>query len=135
MTILYADTSALLKRVIIEPASANLRRVLLERTASGDVVAASSLVWLEVWRSLRRLRVDDPDLTAGTALVGVDEIPLTDDILHRARRIGPDMLRSLDAIHLTSAVAVGASAVLTYDNRLADAAAVSGFEVLSPRPK
>lgn len=134
MTILYADTSALLKRVIIEPASADLRRVLLERKASGDVVVASSLAWLEVWRSLRRLRVGDLDSTAGTALVGVDEIPLTDDILHRARRIGPDMLRSLDAIHLTSAVAVGASAVLTYDNRLADAAAVSGFEVLSPRP-
>ena len=59
---------------------------------------------------------------------------MTDGILERARRIEPEFLRSLDAIHLASAVAVAATRILTYDARLADAAAVAGFDVVSPPP-
>ena len=132
MTIIYADTSALLKRVIVEPESTAVRRILLERSGAGDVITASSLAWLEVWRSLRRLETADLDAAASVALSGIAEIPLTDTVLTRARRIGPEGLRSLDALHLTSAVGVGATSVLTYNDRLAGAAALLGFEVLRP---
>lgn len=54
VTVIYADTSALLKRIVAEPESAAVRRLLAEQVAAGDVIAASSLAWLEVWRSLRR---------------------------------------------------------------------------------
>ena len=128
MTIIYIDTSALLKRVVVEKESPEVRRVLRETNAAGDVVAASELAWLEVWRTLRRMSVDDLESAATTALCGIAEIPLTTDILVRARRIGPAMLRSLDAVHLTSAVAIGATTVLTYDDRMARAAADLGFE-------
>ncbi len=130
MTIIYIDTSALLKRVVVDKESTEVRRMLRETNAAGDVVAASELAWLEVWRTLRRVSVDDLESVATTALRGIAEIPLTTDILVRARRIGPAMLRSLDAVHLTSAVAIGATTVLTYDDRMARAAADLGFEVI-----
>lgn len=133
MTIVYADTSALLKRVLIEPQSDALRTVLRERHDAGDVLASSSLAWLEVYRSLRRLQTMDLELLASSALSGIVEIPLTEAALTQARRVGPETLRSLDAIHLTAAVAVGATSMLTYDDRLGGAANLLGFEVLAPR--
>ena len=133
MTIIYADTSALLKRVLIEPQSDALRTVLRERHDAGDVLASSSLAWLEVYRSLRRLRTTDLELLASSALSGIVEIPLTEAALTQARRVGPETLRSLDAIHLAAAVAVGATSMLTYDDRLGGAANLLGFEVLAPR--
>ena len=133
MTIVYADTSALLKRVLIGPQSDALRTVLRERHDAGDVLASSSLAWLEVYRSLRRLQTMDLELLASSALSGIVEIPLTEAALTQARRVGPETLRSLDAIHLTAAVAVGATSMLTYDDRLGGAANLLGFEVLAPR--
>lgn len=133
MTIIYADTSALLKRVLIEPQSDALRTVLRKRHEAGDVLASSSLAWLEVYRSLRRLRTTDLELLASSALSGIVEIPLTEAALTQARRVGPETLRSLDAIHLAAAVAVGATSMLTYDDRLGGAANLLGFEVLAPR--
>jgi predicted nucleic acid-binding protein len=130
LTIVYVDTSALVKRVIVEQESADVRTLLRQRNAAADVIAASELAWLEVWRTLRRASVDDLESAAGAALRGIGEIPLTTDILVRARRIGPAMLRSLDAIHLTSAMAIGATTVLTYDDRMARAAAELGFLVI-----
>jgi predicted nucleic acid-binding protein len=130
LTIQYVDTSALVKRVVVEQESPDVRRLLREANAAGDVVAASELAWLEVWRTLRRASVDDLESAATAALRGIDEIPLTTDILVRARRIGPAMLRSLDAIQLASAVAIGATTVVTYDDRMARAAAEFGFEVI-----
>lgn len=134
MTLSYVDTSALMKRVVVEAESVGVRRTLEQWNAAGDVLVASTLSWVEVWRSLRRVPVRDLAGTAEAALAGVAEIPLTDGILERARRIGPEFLRSLDAIHLASAVAVAATRILTYDARLADAAAASGFDVVSPPP-
>lgn len=132
MTVIYADTSALLKRVVAEPESAAVRRLLAEQVAAGDVIAASSLAWLEVWRTLRRAGSGDLTATVASALSGVVEIPLTDELLVRARTVGPDTLRSLDAVHLTSAVAVGATVMITYDRRLAESATLLGLEVFSP---
>ena len=133
MTIIYSDTSALLKRVLIEPQSDALRTVLRERHEAGDILAASSLAWLEVYRSLRRLQTTDLELLASSALSGIVEIPLTENALTQSRRVGPETLRSLDAIHLAAAVAVGATSMLTYDDRLGGAAKLLGFEVLVPR--
>jgi predicted nucleic acid-binding protein len=47
---------------------------------------------------------------------------------------GPPRLRSLDAIHLASALAIGdyPEAFVTYDERLADAARAVGLKVLTP---
>ena len=51
-----------------------------------------------------------------------------------AGTIGPPRLRSLDAIHLASALSIGdyPEAFVTYDERLADAARAVGLNVLMP---
>ncbi|MBA2416594.1 MAG: type II toxin-antitoxin system VapC family toxin [Geodermatophilaceae bacterium] len=132
MTVVYVDASALLKRVVVEAESQAVRRVLLDHHAEGALLTSSSLAWVEVWRSLRRAAVADVEVTVQVALAGVAEFPLTEAVLTRARRVGPDELRSLDAIHLTSAIAVGADTVFTYDVRLARAAESAGLGVLAP---
>jgi uncharacterized protein len=132
VTVLYLDTTALLKRVFIEPESSAVRGLLSERHAARDLLTASSIAWLEVWRALRRASVADVEAAASAALSGVAEFPIDGSTLRRARRVGTDELRSLDAIHLASAIAVGADAMVTYDKRLSGAAAAVGLAVLAP---
>jgi len=96
------------------------------------LLTASSLAWLDVRRALRRGGQSDVRSTTQQALAGVAEFPLSDTILVRARHIDTDNLPLLDAIHLASAVAVGADSMLSYDNRLAASAAAAGIVVLSP---
>ncbi len=132
MTTVYADTSALLKRVVVEPESAAVGALLRGLVADGELLVSSSLAWLEVWRSLRRAGLTDIEAVAESALSGIAEFPLDDVVLLRARRVGQDQLRSLDAIHLAAALAVGADSLLTYDERLASSATAVGLKVLAP---
>jgi predicted nucleic acid-binding protein len=53
-------------------------------------------------------------------------------VLRQAGLLPGARLRSLDAIHLAAALSLGAEAVLTYDDRLAEAARGLGMTVLSP---
>lgn len=132
MTVLYVDSSALLKRVVVEAESLAVGVLLRERHLAGDLLTASSLAWLEVWRSLRRGGVADLEAGVQAALAGIAEHPFDEALLQRARRVGADDLRSLDAIHLASAIAVGADEILTYDTRLAGAATAAGLVALAP---
>lgn len=132
MTTLYLDTSALLKRVVVEPQSAAVKVLIRDADFSGDLLTASSLAWVEVWRALRRIGGLDVATAAQHAVAGITEFPLDDTILARARQVGTDDLRSLDAIHLASAIAVGADSLVTYDARLAAAARTIGMSVIAP---
>lgn len=62
-----------------------------------------------------------------TELLDVDRELLETAVSWTSARV-----RSLDAIHLASALRVGAREMLVYDRRLAEAAAAAGLEVLSP---
>jgi predicted nucleic acid-binding protein len=132
VTTVYVDSSALLKRVFIEVESSAVRTLLRDSNAAGDLLAASSLAWLEVWRALRRSGLASVASGVQRALAGIAEFPLSDEVLLSARRAGADGLRTLDAIHLASAIAVGADSVLTYDDRLAESVAAAGIGVLAP---
>ncbi|MFI6829333.1 type II toxin-antitoxin system VapC family toxin [Kribbella sp. NPDC050241] len=130
----YLDSSALIKRVIAEEESGDLVDFLDTRHAEGDLLASSSLAWVEVSRAVLA-RVKSPT-GAGTlidaAMSGVDERPLTSDVVSVARRIEPLVLRSLDAIHLATAVLIDVDLVVTYDDRLADACRRNSLAVESP---
>lgn len=63
---------------------------------------------------------------------GIGIAPMTGPILESARIIGPPVLRSLDAIHLATAVAVGADELWTYDERLASASEEIGIVARMP---
>ena len=66
---------------------------------------------------------------------GVALLPVSDEVLDIAASIEPQSLRSLDAIHLATAVSVrnDVGVLLTYDDRQADAARQLGLETAAPR--
>lgn len=67
-------------------------------------------------------------------LARVDLLRVNDRILDAAGLLAPPDLRSLDAIHLASAEQLGPDlrTFVTYDERLASAAAGRGFRVIQP---
>jgi len=67
-------------------------------------------------------------------LSSLTQLRIDQELLRLAGTIGPTRLRSLDAIHLASALSIGdyPEAFITYDERLADAARAAGLNVLTP---
>jgi len=130
----YFDSSALIKRVVAEDESDDLADFLDAHYEQGDLLASSSLAWVEVSRVVLA-RVKAPaiagDLIDG-AMSGIDERPMTAEVVSVARRIEPIVLRSLDALHLATAVLIDADLVVTYDERLADACRRNALAVASP---
>jgi predicted nucleic acid-binding protein len=132
----YVDSSAVIKRVIAEAESEQLITVIDEHVRAGDLLVSSSLAWIEVARALRSrhgVRLDRVADDVEAALSGVAEHPLVAEAVGLARRVNPDVLRSLDAIHLASALLLDADLVLTYDVRLADACRENGLATAAPR--
>jgi predicted nucleic acid-binding protein len=133
---IYLDSSALLKRVIEEPDSAALVSVLDRWHADGELFVCSSLGWVEVARGLRARVLDlAEDAVAGnceTALSGVHDRPITADVVALARRLRPRVLRSLDAIHVASALLTDVDLVVAYDERLRHAATENGLRTSAP---
>jgi uncharacterized protein len=130
LTDLYVDTSALLKRVFIEEESPQVLAILRERSATGDLIASSELAWVEVARAISRAGVSDVSEVLRAACTGVARQPLTAVVMQRACTIGPPTLRSLDAIHLSAAISLGAVEMLTFDRRLAEAAESVGVKAI-----
>ncbi len=136
MIVAYIDSSVLLKRVVEDQGADAARTELRAIDRQGGILVSSSLAWIEVSRALHRLGHDGDttpyDALVDTALSGVAEHPITAQVVALARRLGPPGLRSLDAIHLASALLADASVVLTCDNRLADAARQAHLVVQIP---
>lgn len=131
---LYVDSSALIKRVVVADESGELIDFLDAHHSRDDLLASSSLAWVEVTRAVRS-RVRSATSAAAAvddAMSGIDERPIAADVVSLARRIEPPVLRSPDAIHLASAVLVDADVVVTYDDRLADACRRNALAVASP---
>ena len=124
MTVLYLDASALVKLAIAEPGADGLTALVNE--ASEIVTSAVALVALG--RALARSAPEfDPDIIIGRCTV----INLDPTIIRQAGILPPPTLRSLDAIHVASALAVASDldAFVTFDERQAAAAAAAGLPV------
>jgi predicted nucleic acid-binding protein len=124
--VIYFDTSALVKLVFDETESAALAEWL---TVRADVPKVSSdLSTIELLRTCRRV---DEDAVEGANLLlgGIDLLPMDRAIVEKAATLVPTELRSLDAIHLASALSVKANltALVAYDVRLCSAAAQAGL--------
>jgi predicted nucleic acid-binding protein len=127
---LYLDASALVKLVVAEEGT----WALAERVR-GRPTATSVLSRVEVERALRRAELTGPTIElAGAVLRRVVHVGLDGTILARAARLEPTALRTLDAIHLATALSFepDVEAFVTYDRRLADAAERAGLPVESP---
>jgi len=125
----YVDTSALVKLVIEEPSSAELTATLLEAE-----LVASALVRTELRRAAARHPQPAATERAAEVLARVSLVGVDASILDHAGRLPPASLRSLDAVHLATALAIGGRLdyLFTYDSRMASAARHHGIEVASP---
>lgn len=126
---IYVDTSAAVKLLVREPGTAALRRWL--RDEERDLVS-SDLLRTELSRVA--LRLGDRTPRAEAILAGINVLPVTTTTFETAGSLEPANMRSLDALHLAAALDLGdeLGAILTYDERLADAARSHGVEVIAP---
>ena len=118
-----------MKLAVREPESASLRRYL----GRHQPLVSSALARTEVVRAL--LPVGPDAVRRGReVLARVDLLRINDRVLDTAGLLAPADLRSLDAIHLASAEQLGSDlqGFVTYDERLASAAAGRGFRVIRP---
>ena len=129
---LYLDSSALVKFVVSEAESSALRTYLAERRS--DARMAAALARTEVVRAVAMHRSIELVETARSIIARLHLVPLNNRLLDAAATKLPPELRTLDAIHLAAAMtAPDLRAIVTYDWRLADAAATAGLAVVAPR--
>jgi uncharacterized protein len=130
MAATYLDSSAIVKLAVREDESVALRRYLRRRRP----LVSSSLARTEVIRAL--LPAGEDAVAAGRkVLTRLDLIRISSGVLDEAAALLPVDLRSLDAIHLATARRLGRDlgVILTYDERMAEAAAHLGHRVVAPR--
>ncbi len=130
MAATYLDSSAIVKLAVREDESLALRRYLRRRRP----LVSSSLARTEVLRAL--LPGGGGAVAAGRKVLNrLDLVKISSGVLDEAGVLLPGDLRSLDAIHLATARRLGQDlgAIVTYDERLADAATHLGYRVAVPR--
>jgi uncharacterized protein len=126
---LYLDTSVLGRVLLDEPDTAAIRREL----GRYELHISSRLLRVELLRLglLKDMLEYVDELLSGKVL-----IPLDETILSSAETIAPSVIRTLDAIHLATAVRLAGAgqldALMTYDKQLAGGAREHGITVLSP---
>ena len=125
----YLDTSAFVKA----PLGERDARALAAAADEWGMRASSAILRVEATRAAAR--VGAPALEAvGTALRRVVLVPVDDEVLDIAAHVADPGVRSVDAIHLATALSLGddLGVLLTYDARMAEAARSLGLPVESP---
>jgi uncharacterized protein len=126
--VIYLDTSAFLKSVWEESESAALLSAIADQPT-----ISSALLAVEARRST--VRVDAALLPRTDLLLGeVTQIDVSPAVLESASRMPDPQLRTLDAIHLATALLVREELdlLLSYDQRLLDAAQEYGIPTAAP---
>ena len=126
----YLDTSAAVKLVVEEVGSTALRRWL---QAAEVPIVSSDLMRTELMRATRR-GAPDQMVQARAVLDSLVLLTVSTAVFERAGDLEPDLLRSLDAVHLAAALELGdeLDGLVTYDDRLASAAQALGISVVAP---
>lgn len=125
----YLDSSAIVKLVVEERES----RALTAWLADGSEGVSCDLARVEVLRAVRPSGAAAGE-RAHRVLGALTLLRLDALLLERAAALEPEDLRSLDAIHMAAALALGAdlAGVVTYDVRQAEAARSLGLRVEAP---
>lgn len=129
-SVAYLDSSAFVKLVIAEQESMALRRSITRWPQH----ASSTLLRSETIRALRRSGNTGQVPAARRLMRAVSMIRIDEPLLDRAADLEPGELRTLDAIHLASALEIGPDlgVMIAYDIRLKAAAEAYGLAVESP---
>lgn len=128
---IYLDSAAVVKLVHAEAESQALRDWLDERADTGWT--SSTLLEIETFRALARY-APDAVTRLHPVLDLIDLVELEPSIRILAQTIRPVTVRSLDAIHLATALHLRTrlTSFITYDKRLAQAAGHAGLTVDTP---
>jgi len=129
MPAIYLDSSALVKLAVEEPESRALRRHLRRRRP----LVSSALARTEVLRAL--LSEGEDGVDRGRAVLSrVDLVRVNDRVLNAAGALRPVEVRSLDAIHLATALLLGSELahVISYDERMLEAAERLRLRIATP---
>ena len=128
---IYLDSAAIVKLVHAESESQALRDWLDERADVGWT--SSVLAEIESSRALARY-APEAVVRLHPVLDLVDLVELDAGIRILAQTVKPVTVRSLDAIHLATALRIQPrlTSFVTYDKRLADAARAAGLSVDVP---
>ncbi len=141
---IYLDSCALVKLIRDEDETVALQSWLDDR--ADDVVVTSELALAEVIRVVRRNNhtdqgelIDADELAAdldeaAAVLAATAQVAVDREILERAGALDAPMIRTLDAIHLASALALAPAVTefVTYDRRSAEIARAAGLVVVGP---
>ena len=128
---IYLDSAAVVKLAHAEPESAALRSWLDDRAETPWI--SSVLTEIESFRALARYAPQAASRLPAV-LDQIDLIDLGQHIRTLARAVTPATVRSLDAIHLGTALRSRASlaSFVSYDKRLLHAAQAAGLHIDSP---
>ena len=127
----YADSSAILKLLIVEKESAALTNFI------DFTLKSSVLTRVEIIRVLHKI-TPEKIAQAQVILAGIDLTPLNPAILSAAENFAPAItLKSLDALHVASVLFLGAAVegLITYDKAMIMNAKELGIKVVSPGMK
>jgi predicted nucleic acid-binding protein len=126
--LLYVDASAYVKLVIAESETPALAAAL----EGAERLVASEILEVEVMRAT--LRGGGDAAVARARLDRVRLLPLSEKVRNRASELPPLSVRSLDAIHIATALDLGVrlDGMYTYDERMSAAAREAGLRVRAP---
>lgn len=126
----YIDASAFVKLFAAEPES---EAMTIAIAVEWQQMVASEILAVEAFRAAVRVGAGAP-AHATRLLRMVALLPFSAEVRAASCRVGRPELRSLDAIHLATALSVSdqIAAVVTYDDRLSSACADAGLRVLAP---
>lgn len=136
----YAESSAIVTWLLDQPGAAEVEAVL----GAADDVVSSELTLIEVDRALRRLQaviapgsvnIESMRARLEAAVAAWALEPISGRVVDRARAQFPDdTIRSLEAIHLASAIVVAALGpdleILSLDGRIRANATALGLRVV-----
>ena len=137
---IFCDTSALAKRYVQEPGSEELEELF---TSIATEMFISTLAFVEIASALgRKLRNKEiAEAKVGEAIKELEEdwyevfakIPVEDMLAEKAAAIALEYsLKGADAVHLASALVIGAELFVAADNKLIHVAGKMGINSYNP---
>ncbi len=131
MTVAYVDASAIVKLIVAEAES----EALVLSLGGYDAYVTSVIAQVEVPRVVRRTGLDPDLVVTNDVLSRFATVVLDRSVIDIARDIDPARIRTLDAIHLASAISLGIEDLVfvAYDERCLEGAGHAGLATSSPR--
>jgi uncharacterized protein len=114
--------------IVQEKTSDALSSYIDDLRADNHLVITGRILETEIRRVAQRTAFGQEQVTQ--LLKGFEIIEHTPAQFREAGIVGPTRLRSLDALHLATALAANASAMITLDQRLIEACSEVGLPVL-----